>query len=287
MLKVFSLFSGGGLFDWVVDRELGSRGLKVHHLLIEKNSYAVECLNLNFPDAGNIKPIDILDKVVAPTSVNWLHASPPCTEVSQLRSKYAGETELGLQLGNRVVDFIKHSNPNFFTLENVPGYANTKAYDSIVECLRDYGYSFVTVKLDAAQYGQPCRRVRMLVIAARIPQVTLNTLVNSALVQYKVRVGNPCGTYFVGFEQGSVFTTQFGKRRVMDFSDVAPTIVGKFAAHYPMIKDVHVPLNLMLAGYPGYQLVPAAKGKQSLVVGNGMASMHTKLLVEMFIGCAV
>lgn len=98
--------------------------------------------------------------------VDILHASPPCPSFSMAKMN-RHETENDIALAQSVCNFIEVLQPAIFTLENVQAYDKSESYRLIVETLNRLGYGFNHWILNAADYGVPQTRVRMVVIALR------------------------------------------------------------------------------------------------------------------------
>lgn len=155
-----SLFSGGGLADigaiqagcelaWGVElderiAEVGRSNLR-HNV---KTANILDCDPLRFE-----KP-DIL----------W--ASPPCPNFSAAKTN-GKETELDRQLAQKVVDFIKTLLPPVFILENVEGYKRSKSLEFIEGALYSLGYWCDRQILNAADFGVPQTRKRLILRAIR------------------------------------------------------------------------------------------------------------------------
>jgi DNA (cytosine-5)-methyltransferase 1 len=107
-----------------------------------------------------------------------LWASPPCVTAS-IANQRTGETHLDRQLAASVRGFIIAMLPPVVVLENVAGYRHYQAYAEIVATLqghgyhvRGHGYHVRDWLLNAADYGVPQQRRRLIMIAARafVPQ---------------------------------------------------------------------------------------------------------------------
>lgn len=95
-----------------------------------------------------------------------LHASPPCPNFSTAKAG-AEETALDIALAAKVAEFISVLKPRFFTLENVRDYAHSKSLKIIVAALNGCGYAVNSWVLNAADYGVPQTRKRLILIARR------------------------------------------------------------------------------------------------------------------------
>lgn len=96
--------------------------------------------------------------------VDYLHASPPCTRASAANQK-AGETELDIALASAVIRALGETKATVFTLENVIGYKKFKAFQMILDYLDSAGWGYHYDTYNAADYGVPQRRVRLLLRA--------------------------------------------------------------------------------------------------------------------------
>ena len=114
---------------------------------------------------GHVRVGDILD--MDPTTfeqVDALHVSPPCPNFSVAKTG-RGETENDIALGRKVAEFIMVHRPRIFTLENVWGYRHSESWVIILETLNSLGYWFDMAHVNAADFGVPQTRKRMIVRA--------------------------------------------------------------------------------------------------------------------------
>lgn len=168
-MKAGTLFSGiGG-----ADIGLQQAGFDIAWA-IERDPCAAEVYSRNFTHSpivtdirqvnpGDLDPIDLL----------W--ASPPCQQYSQARDKKLPVHE-GADLGYEVVRFLEVLTPKYFCLENVPAYKNANSFSAIVECLNDLGYWSNWSILNAADYGVPQTRKRLIlraVLGGWLPELPL------------------------------------------------------------------------------------------------------------------
>lgn len=116
---------------------------------------------------GHVMVADVLD--VDPSKlakVGVLHASPPCPNFSVAKTNGA-ETELDIALANKVSEFIRVIEPRIFTLENVYGYRRSESWRIINDALYECGYWVSMEHVNAADFGVPQTRKRMIVRAVR------------------------------------------------------------------------------------------------------------------------
>jgi DNA (cytosine-5)-methyltransferase 1 len=98
--------------------------------------------------------------------VDFLHASPPCTNAS-VANVNAEEGELDKALGYKTAQFVEVLHPEIFTLENVWQYRNFDAFKFILTTLERLGYWIDVQHVNAADFGVPQTRKR-LILRARL-----------------------------------------------------------------------------------------------------------------------
>lgn len=107
-----------------------------------------------------------------------LFGCPPCQSFTNLRkaskasSRDRRRNTLYLEY-LRIVDDIR---PRHIAFENVPGMLSTRwrpHFDALLDGLEELGYQATWTVLDAADYGVPQRRKRILVVASRVARPLL------------------------------------------------------------------------------------------------------------------
>ena len=98
--------------------------------------------------------------------VDLLHASPVCKSFSTANAK-KGEKQLDIDCAKKVAEFIQVLQPSTFTLENVQAYGKSKAFNIILEMLYSQGYWVNYQVLNAADFGVPQSRHRLILIAVK------------------------------------------------------------------------------------------------------------------------
>jgi site-specific DNA-cytosine methylase len=164
--------------------EIALRELGIETVGIEIDAAIAE---VNRRNGGHCLTADILDIDPADFVGWWLyHFSPRCPRFSSARSSKSkqniyqrisdlsrfqkllnGEDEIDLHHSRKIVQFIKEGRPEFFTLENVWAYQKSLSFMNIWYALLEEGYGVDWWHLNAADYGIPQSRKRMIVIARR------------------------------------------------------------------------------------------------------------------------
>lgn len=175
--KVISLFSGCGGMD------LGFKGdFDVFGEHFKKNPYqiiyandinesACETYKYNFkeePYCGDIKSIDINQLPYADIVIGGF----PCQDFS-LAGKRRGLSADRGRLYLNMLDVVKKVKPIAFVAENVDGIRKNKeneeksALDIIIQDFESAGYNVQYKALNAANYGVPQNRVRIIIVGIR------------------------------------------------------------------------------------------------------------------------
>ena len=107
--------------------------------------------------------------------IDLVAGGPPCQGFSFAGKRNAKDPRN--QLSQRYVDFVQHAQPKFLVLENVPGMnvahksgrgkSCQTYYEKLLESLRFAGYEVSGRVLDAADFGAPQRRARLIAVGIR------------------------------------------------------------------------------------------------------------------------
>lgn len=161
MSKVFTLFSGGGL----VDAAIKEFGLDVQHG-VEMNPDLAFMYRQNYGD--RVINAKVEDVNYGAFGNNWLllHASPSCKSFSDANIN-GEETEADIQAANGTARAIKYLNPFYFTLEQVRAYTKSRSFKIIFNQLINMGYAVTYDTVNAADYGVPQNRERLILTACR------------------------------------------------------------------------------------------------------------------------
>jgi DNA (cytosine-5)-methyltransferase 1 len=107
-----------------------------------------------------------------------LFGCPPCQSFTVLRraTKPLDYDEQRRELIYEYLRLVEELYPRHIAFENVPGLVEGRwrpYYDNFEKILRDLGYRFEQAVVDAAEYGVPQRRRRVLVIGSRVSEPEL------------------------------------------------------------------------------------------------------------------
>lgn len=158
--RVATWFSGGGTVESALPTHERVMAAEYNPQI---NAAANKALGTSFPtrDVNKIDPQEL--KAANP---DLFHASPVCKNFSAAKTM-RGATELDRESANSVANAIRVATPPVVTIENVPQYADTALFRHITDALDEKGYKWDVVIHDAADYGAPQSRKRMLLRAVR------------------------------------------------------------------------------------------------------------------------
>lgn len=145
-------------------------------LSVEIDNDASNTLRNNFPEAIHFeKPIqeitfEEIDQALSGRKVHIVCGGPPCQGFSVAGLRKPNDPRN--QLFKEYIRIVKHLNPYFVFIENVPGILTMQGgevYQEILKQFADIGYKDMTVRiLEAATYGVPQLRTRAIFIGNRL-----------------------------------------------------------------------------------------------------------------------
>lgn len=164
-MNIISLFSGGGGLDfgftaegynivWAIDNN--KNAVETYKANIGNN---IICADINQVDIGEIPHADVVI------------GGPPCQSFSLAGNRNV-EDERG-QLVWRYIHIIEQVKPKAFVFENVTGLLSAKNAqgEKIIDLLkiafRDIGYNIKQQVMNAADYGIPQRRKRVIIVGLK------------------------------------------------------------------------------------------------------------------------
>jgi DNA (cytosine-5)-methyltransferase 1 len=171
-LKAVDLFSGcGGL-------SLGLRraGFSVVGA-VETDSLASSTYRMNHPaeaviedDIENVDPQEVMERLgLEPGDLDLLAGCPPCQGFSTLRT-FNGGKDIVDPMNDLIFQFLRFVRvfkPKTLMVENVPGLVRDDRLRRFSKSLAGMGYKQRIDVLDAADFGVPQRRRRMILLAAK------------------------------------------------------------------------------------------------------------------------
>ena len=171
-LSAIDLFAGcGGLtlglqqagFNVVAAVEIDQDAAKVyrdnHHTVLLKNI-----------DIRRLSPKSLRRELkMRSRSLDLLAGCPPCQGFSKLRTKNRSKVNRDRRndLVNQMLRFTREFLPKTVMMENVPELSRFISFKSLCRGLRRLGYDVKFDIKDAANYGVPQRRKRLIMIASR------------------------------------------------------------------------------------------------------------------------
>lgn len=172
-LQAIDIFSGcGGL-------SLGLKGAGFAvAAAVEIDRKAQETYRLNHPnvrlyaqDIRELDPAEVLRGAgLKPGELDLLAGCPPCQGFSRLRTKNK-RTSVSDDRNNLVEDFLRFivvMKPKTVMLENVPALAKDARFLKMRRQMHGLGYKTIVHVLDAADYGVPQRRKRLIMLASNV-----------------------------------------------------------------------------------------------------------------------
>ena len=173
---VIDLFAGcGGLTEG-----FKNAGFKVV-AAVEYDKNAAKTYRVNHPEVAlledDITNPDIvahLERLTGGNNVDVVIGGPPCQSFSLIgraKDPYGMENDPRNRLVNRYAEIVEHLNPKFLVMENVPGILNARygsIYKNLMNRLKRLGYIVHSDKLNAAHYGVPQLRNRIIFIGNRL-----------------------------------------------------------------------------------------------------------------------
>jgi DNA (cytosine-5)-methyltransferase 1 len=132
---------------------------------IEYDPYAAALYRQNFGD--HIREENILDTDPRELpDVEFLWASPSCQSYSTAKTN-GKELQIDINCAQKVADIIRVKKPRYFALENVRGYVKSESFRVIYKTLESMGYNLHYAIYDAANWGIPQNRNRLILRASR------------------------------------------------------------------------------------------------------------------------
>lgn len=158
--RVATYFSGGGTVESALPKHVRVFAAE-NNPVINRHGNQTHGTNFEPRDVNNIDPQELKD-----ANVDLFHASPVCKNFSAAKTM-RGADELDRRSAESVAKAIRVATPPVVTIENVASYADTALFKHITDALDAKGYKWDVVIHDAADFGTPQSRKRMLLRAVR------------------------------------------------------------------------------------------------------------------------
>lgn len=178
MYKAIDLFSGaGGLTQGLKDAGFRVIGA------IDIEPLAVKTYKLNHPkvhvweqDITKLTAEEIMQQLnIKKGELDLLAGCPPCQGFSTIRTRNKNRSVFDPRndLIFRFLDYIKVMEPKAVMVENVPNLAKDSRIEIFIKDLKKLGYDVGDTPkvLNAAEYGVPQRRRRMIIMATKFGAV--------------------------------------------------------------------------------------------------------------------
>ncbi len=187
-MKVFDIFSGcGGAslgFQKAGFEIVGGIDIDADACNTFKNNLDVEPI---IGDVRKIKWKKVLSNLgLERGELDVMIGCPPCQGFTRLRSSVPDDPRNGLVLYYSKI--VKYFLPKLIVFENVPGILNSKHrkyFDTFLKEIRKLGYEYIYGTLNAADFGVPQIRKRVIVIATRLKNITLSLPEPTTVKKYK------------------------------------------------------------------------------------------------------
>lgn len=168
-IRTLSLFSGAGGLD-IGFKDAGFE--LVTHVEIDGRFGATLDANSEYFGKAKVVVGDVREFVPEDESIDFLIGGPPCQTFSAAGRRASGVQGVDDPRGTLFEEYIRvlrRLKPRGFLFENVYGIIGAQggsAWNSILQAFTDLGYEISYRILDAADYGTPQHRERLIIVGS-------------------------------------------------------------------------------------------------------------------------
>lgn len=157
--RVMTLFSGGGVFEQgILNRSVDLVGA------VELDPKIANHYRSVYGDHVINAGVETVDYKQFRGRVDHLHASPVCKAYCGVRGA-RGVSQIDMSMAQATARAIRDILPRSVSIENAPDYVNSPEFAVIVKALEDNGYRYDVGVYNAADYGTPQQRKRLILRA--------------------------------------------------------------------------------------------------------------------------
>lgn len=168
MLTAIDLYAGAGG---------ATQGLRQAGFIVlsavELDAVAARTYQYNHPsvtlinaDIQSVVPTELMARLgLAKGEITLLNACPPCQGFSSIGKRNSEDMRNDLVF--EVLKFVRAFHPKIVIIENVPGLRRDQRHSIVSTTLSDEGYDVRSYLIDAADFGVPQTRKRLIIFGAR------------------------------------------------------------------------------------------------------------------------
>ncbi len=139
-------------------------------------------------DIRAIAPRELLETLkIKPGELDLLAGCPPCQGFSKMTERLRRGSRKSDSRNDLVLEFLRFvraMRPRSLMLENVPGLLHDPRFRNLTEQLYRLGYACHSAVLDAADYGVPQRRNRLILVGGRAGPVPFGRSTTKAVTVF-------------------------------------------------------------------------------------------------------
>ncbi len=177
LVPILSLFSGAGVLDYAFESTghfATACAIEIEPdfadtILRNKSLGVVSTRDVLCADLSTLNPKSIVAEHIGNCRPFGVIGGPPCQSFSSMGSKRGVEDGRG-QLMFEFVRWVRDTSPDFFLIENVPNFEKIDGggpFRELLTLLETLDYRVSAAVLNAADYGSPTVRRRLLIVGTR------------------------------------------------------------------------------------------------------------------------